>query len=91
MVYMITYDLNKSGKDYSGVFEAIKESAQAWCHYWDSSWLIRSDLNTAAEVFEKIKPHLDSNDRCFVVEAAPNYQGWLSEEQWKFIKENIFS
>lgn len=90
MVYFITYDLNKSGKDYDGLYQAIKDASVYWCHYWDSSWLIKSELGTADEVFKKLKPHLDNDDRCFVVEAKNNKQGWLTEKQWDFINTNIF-
>lgn len=92
MVYFITYDLNNSGKDYEGVFQAIKDSSDGvWCHYWDSSWLIRSPLESASDVFAKIKPHLDSDDTCLVIEVKNNKQGWLKEKQWKYINENIFA
>lgn len=72
------------------MYEAIKDASLAWCHYWDSSWLIKSELKTADDVFEKIKPHLDSNDRCLVVEVKNNKQGWLTKEQWDFINTKIF-
>lgn len=88
--YMITYDLNKSGKDYEGVIEAIKESSTAYCRYWKSSWLIKSNL-TPDQITAKITPHLDGDDRMIVIEVKNNYQGWMSEEQWKFIRENIFT
>jgi hypothetical protein len=87
--YMITYDLNKSGKDYNGVYQAIKDSSTAWCHYWDSSWLIKSS-HTPNEITDKVKTHLDSDDRLIVIEVKDNYQGWLTDEQWKWIRENIF-
>lgn len=90
MVYFITYDLNKTGKDYEGVYQAIKDASEYWCHYWDSSWLIKSELKSADDVFQKIKPHLDDNDRCFVIEVKNNKQGWLTEKQWDFINTNIF-
>lgn len=91
MVYLITYDLNKTDKDYGGVFKAIKDaSTGVWCHYWDSSWLIKSSLSVN-DVFEKIKPHLDSNDRCLVIEVKNNKQGWLTKEQWDYINNSIFS
>lgn len=91
MVYLITYDLNKADKDYDGVFKAIKDaSTGVWCHFWDSSWLIKSSLSVD-DVFEKIKPHLDSNDRCLVIEVKNNKQGWLTKEQWDYINNSIFS
>jgi hypothetical protein len=89
---MISYDLNKSGKDYEGVFQAIKDaSAGVWCHYLDSTWLIKSNYTSANDVFNKIKPHIDADDRCLVIEVTKNYQGWFSEKQWKYINEEIFS
>ena len=92
MVYFITYDLNNTGKDYAGVFQAIKDASDGvWCHYWDSSWLIRSKYESADSVFEKIKPHLDSDDRCIVIEVKNNKQGWLTNKQWDYINNNIFA
>ncbi len=90
MVYLITYDLNKTGKDYEGVYQAIKDVAVTWCHYWESSWLIKSNLPTANAVFSKIMPHLDDDDRCLVIEVNNNKQGWLTEEQWNTIDTHIF-
>lgn len=88
--YMITYDLNSSGQKYTEVIEAIKAaSTGAWCTYWKSSYLIRSNL-TVQQVTDKIIPHLDSNDSLIVIEVKRNYQGWLNENQWKYIRENIF-
>ena len=89
-VYMITYDLNSKGQNYEDVIQSIKDaSTGAWCSYWKSSYLIKSNL-TVQQVSDKIPPHLDSNDRLIVIETKANYQGWLSEKQWKYIRENIF-
>ncbi len=91
MVYMITYDLNKSGKDYNDVFEAIKTaSTGAWCHYWDSTWLIKSNYTNANDVSDLITPYLDSDDRLIVIQVENNKQGWLEKKQWDHINNNIF-
>ena len=88
--YMITYDLNSEGQNYEKVIQSIKDaSTGVWCSYWKSSYLIKSNL-TAQQVSDKITPHLDPNDRLIVIEVINNYQGWLSEKQWKYIRENIF-
>lgn len=88
--YMITYDLNSEGQNYDKVIEAIKEaSTGAWCSYWKSSYLIKSNL-TVQQVSDKITPYVDSNDSLIVIEVKKNYQGWLTEKQWKYIRENIF-
>jgi len=90
MVYMVTYDLNSEGQKYDEVIEAIKNaSAGAWCSFWKSSYLIKSNL-TPQQVNDRIMPHLDSNDRLIIIEVKNNYFGWLTDEQWKYIRENIF-
>ena len=92
MVYMVTYDLNSEGQNYEDVIQAIKDASNGvWCTYWKSSFLIKSNLKTANEVFAKIKPYVDDNDRLLVIEVQNNKQGWLSEKQWEYINESIFS
>ncbi len=91
MVYMITYDLNQKGQQYENVIAAIKEaSSGVWCSFWKSSYLIKSNLPTADEVFNRIKPYLDANDTLFVTEITDNYQGWLSDAQWTFVENSLF-
>jgi len=90
MVYFVTYDLNNPGQNYENVIQAIKDaSTGACCSYWKSSYLIKSHYQTAQEVFDIIKPHLDKNDRCLVVEVKNNKQGWLSRDEWDYINMNI--
>lgn len=89
-VYMITYDLNVTGQKYNEVIQAIKDSSLAYCSYWKSSWLIKSNLSLN-QIMEKIEPNLDNNDYLICIEVKENYQGWLEEEDWKWIKENIFN
>lgn len=90
--YMITYDLNAPGKNYDKVIESIKNASDgAWCSYWKSSFLIRSNYQTADDVFSLIRPHLDANDSLLVIEAVNNKQGWLTPKRWKYINEVIFA
>lgn len=91
MTYLITYDLNDPGQNYEDVIQAIKDaSTGVWCSYWKSSYIIRSDFQTAQEVFNKIEPFLDKNDRCLVIEVKNNKQGWLTKKQWEYINNSIF-
>ncbi len=91
MVYLITYDLNNPGQNYDDVIQAIKDaSTGAWCSYWKSSYLIKSNYTTADAVFDKIKPHLDKNDTALVIEVKNNKQGWLTQDQWDYINNHIF-
>lgn len=90
-VYMITYDLNKQGKDYEDVYKAIKDASDGtWCHYWDSTWIIRSNLSVQ-QVSDKITPYLDSDDSMIAIEVINNKQGWLTKKQWDYINNQIFA
>lgn len=88
-VYMITYDLNAKGQKYKEVNDAIKNSANAYCKYWTSTYLIRSSLSPS-QIVNNVKPHLDNNDSLIVIEVNKNYQGWLETEKREFIRDNIF-
>lgn len=88
--YLITYDLNNPGQRYDQVIQAIKDSSNgSWCTFWKSSYLIASSL-TANQIVDNIKDHLDKGDKLIAMEVTKNYQGWLTDEQWKYIRENIF-
>ena len=91
MVYMITYDLRQHTQNYNEVIQAIKDaSTGVWCSYWKSSFLIKSNLSVQ-QISNRITPHLDSNDTLLVIEVTDTYQGWLTEAQWKYIQNSIFS
>lgn len=91
MVYMITYDLNKQGQDYENVIKAIKDASNGvWCTFWKSSYLIKSNLTSADDVFKMIRPYLDPNDKLLVIEVKNNRQGWLEQEEWDYINNSIF-
>jgi len=89
VVLMITYDLNSAGQKYEDLIKAIKDNSLMWCTFWKSSFLVKTSLTPSA-FFEKLEPFLDSNDRLIAIEVKNNYQGLLTEEQWKYIRENIF-
>lgn len=88
---MLTYDLNNPGQRYDDVIRVIKEeiSNGVWCTFWKSSYLLRSNLTTN-QMLDKLNPYLDKGDRFFVTEIVNNYQGWLTEDEWEYINNNIF-
>jgi len=88
MVYLIGYDLNKSGKDYNGLYDAIKSYGN-WWHHLDSTWLI--DTNDSIEsINDKLKPHIDDNDNLLVIQLKKNYKGWLPEKAWTWLNNANF-
>ena len=86
-VYVISYDLKQPGQDYKSVFEEIKQSTN-WWHYLDSTWLVYTAEN-AQTIFNRISKHVDRNDRILIIRVTPDYQGWLTEEAWQWIRQYV--
>ncbi|MCC8555460.1 hypothetical protein [Xanthomonas hortorum] len=74
-IYMIGYDLNRQGQNYSGLIEKIKEIANGYWHHLDSTWLI-SHAGSAAVIRDALKPFIDSNDELLVVKLAQGDAAW---------------
>jgi hypothetical protein len=60
---MVSYDLIKR-KDYPELYKALNAYATKW-HCLDSTWIIKSD-ETAAQIRDKLKAHIDADDKLIV-------------------------
>ena len=85
-VYIVTYDLKVPGKDYSGLYNAIKASPK-WWHYLESSWLIYTS-ELPGQIWERLSPHVDKNDRILIIEVRDRCQGWLPKDAWDWIHQH---
>lgn len=88
MVYLIGYDLNKSGKDYEGLYDAIK-SYGTWCHPLDSTWLIETN-SSESDISAVLKAHVDDNDALLIIKVTKNYIGWLTTDIWDWMKARTY-
>ena len=68
-LYVISYDLNRPGQDYSKLHEKIK-SCGTWWHCIDSTWMVMSSM-TGIDIANRLWPEMDSNDKPIVIPAAP--------------------
>jgi hypothetical protein len=66
--YIIAYDLNRPGQDYSTLIDAIKRLG-SWWHYLDSAWILTSN-RTATQIRDYLIPYLDTNDELIVARLA---------------------
>ncbi|WP_153147639.1 hypothetical protein [Dechloromonas sp. H13] len=87
MIYAINYDLCKPGRDYDGLYGAIK-GCGGWWHYLGSTWLVDTNLD-ATGIYARLKPHLDSNDNMLIIGVTRDYNGWLPQEAWNWINERV--
>ena len=88
MVYMISYDLNAPSNNRDKVMDDIK-SLGAWCKYLTTTFLVKT-YKSKDDVNSICTQNLDSNDSMIIAPVSNMVSGWLTEEQWKWIRENIF-
>ena len=85
--FSINYDLKVPGRDYSGLYEAIKATGR-WWHYLDSTWIVVTN-ETTGEIWRRLSTHVDKNDYLLIIEITNNAQGWLPKEAWEWIHANV--
>ncbi|WPV00806.1 SinR family protein [Mucilaginibacter sp. cycad4] len=66
--YIIGYDLDKPGQDYTHLIEEIKKIG-TWWHCLDSTWLVRSALS-AKTIRDQIVKLMDKNDKVLVAKLS---------------------
>jgi len=86
-VYMISYDLHAPTNNREKVEDAIK-SLGNWCKYVSTTFLV-STTKDIDSVQSTVTTSLDSNDRMIICKVEKPIKGWLSEEQWTWIEENL--
>lgn len=86
--YIIGYDLNKPGQDYTSLFESIKKIG-TWWHCLDSTWIVISTL-TSSQIRDRLVKHIDANDKLLVAKLAGE-AAWhgLDEQCSKWLKDNL--
>ncbi len=85
--YMISYDLNSPTNNRKEVEDSIK-SLGSWCKYVSTTFLV-SSYKSLDEVQTIATKNLDSNDSMIICMIQNSIKGWLSNEQWNWIKQNI--
>lgn len=85
--YSINYDLKQPGRDYSGLYRAIKDLG-AWWHNLESTWLVATRFS-ADEVWKRLETHIDANDRMLIIKVSKPIAGWLPKAAWDWIHEHV--
>ncbi len=89
MVYLITYDLNKT-KDYERLYTALKALGD-WIrdNGLDSVWFVSTHLS-ADQISEKLRGHIDSDDNVFVTRLhSGGHAGWMHKDIWPWLSSRI--
>jgi len=93
MLILVTYDLKRPLADYEKLYDLLK-SANRWWHFISSTWLISIDDNSPnafTSWYQRINELIYQNDRVLVMKIQPNTEnnGWLPQNAWDWIAENI--
>ncbi|HTB94343.1 MAG TPA: CRISPR-associated endonuclease Cas2 [Candidatus Sulfotelmatobacter sp.] len=70
MSYLICYDLDKPGQDYSDLISALKKLGAYRFQY--SSWFLEKTQYTPLQIVNHLAQFVDGNDRLLVVEVQNN-------------------
>lgn len=86
--YIICYDLNRPGQNYSELYEAIK-ALGTWWHCLDSTWIVKSGL-TSVQVRDKLSSCIDGNDRLLVATLSGD-AAWIgfNDKCSSWLKNNL--
>ena len=91
--FAITYDLKQPGRNYTGLYDAIKNLVENgnWQHPLETLWVISfmdDSVNKANVIYEKLRGEIDDNDSVFIVEiTGQDRQGWLPKSFWDWMKD----
>lgn len=86
--YLIGYDLNHPGQNYTALDDAIK-GLGTWWHCLDSTWIVKSNQSAEA-IRNRLTPHVDSNDQLLVA-SLTGESAWsgFRDRCNSWLKENI--
>lgn len=88
MTYVISYDLNKPGKNYPDLYEEI-QSIGSWCHPVDSTWFVVSS-ESATAIRDRLMATVDKTDAVIVTQAsAPAAWDGLPSDVSEWLKANL--
>lgn len=77
-VYLVTYDLNKAGQNYSGLHEEIKK--YSWAKLSESSYAIETN-KPVETVSSELRKCTDSNDTIYIISLTQPWTGFGSKRR----------
>ena len=88
--FIITYDLRQPERNYSALYEAIKDVAGEgnWQHPLESVWVVSvQETFSANDIYNVVRNKIDDNDNLLIADiSAKDRQGWLAKSFWEWMK-----
>ena len=86
--FSVNYDLNSPGQRYNGLEERISRSYPDRIKGLKSTWLIHTS-DSANDVYRKLSPALDANDRILVNRVTYEHSGFLDNNVVTWLKSRM--
>jgi len=87
-LFLIIYDLRNPGRDYSSLYNAIKELSSDYQHPLESTWFISTCAGyNSQDIYDKLKSSIDDNDGLFIInmDNLQDRQGWMPKSFWTWL------
>lgn len=92
MIYIITYNIKTSVRDYTPLYEAIKRCCMSYYHAQESTWFVACDERQNVKMMtDFLMKTLYPGDTIFIAELTDRTQvdGWITKDFWNWYKDNI--
>jgi hypothetical protein len=85
--YIVCYDLKQPAYTYTPLFDELRQSYK-WWHYLNSTWIVLR-YEAMVELGPKLRALVFTDDRLLIMPAKGPADGWLTQDAWAWIRENI--
>jgi len=86
-LFLVTFSLRNTSKDYNPFFVALRGNALQWWHFIEQSCVVTTNHNVNSYV-QQLVPHIEVTDSLLVVEITPyEFQGWLPQQAWDWLNQ----
>ena len=87
-LYLIIHDLRSPGRDYGGLYGAIKGLSGNWRHPMASTWFVSSDADLSTQgIYERLRAFIDDGDNVLVIDMGnpADRRGWMARAFWSWL------
>lgn len=88
MVYLITYQLNRPGKNYQSLYSALQQYDYIKDNFLHTVWFVSTSW-TASQIYNHLASHMDRTDRLFITPITRGTHGWMSPHIWNWITARV--
>lgn len=91
MIYLITYNINKTIRDYIPLYNAIKGLGMTYWHLQESTWFVAAHSLNVSQTMSYLRTYIYPGDTIFVAELQQDNEvdGWVTRNFWDWYKSNI--